>query len=106
MECKFPPDNFCFVCGNFIESSMKINLSVSPTVCEAYEAYFGLTVGPRRRWTPNCVCKNCRRTLIGKLVEPKRNPVSINACTFVLILTNLKTTEHLPITICFAILFL
>lgn len=45
-KCKYDPDAFCFICGQFIKvRDVKYELKTSNVLCEAYEANFTFPFG-------------------------------------------------------------
>lgn len=64
-SCKHDPDNFCYVCGVFLNvKSVKYTIVQGNLFCSAYKAYFGVQVGDQdKSWAPHVVCGSCRSTL-------------------------------------------
>ena len=64
-SCKHDPDNFCFVCGVFLNvKSVKYTIVEGNLFCSAYKAYFGVQVGDQdKSWAPQMVCRSCLSTL-------------------------------------------
>ena len=64
-SCKHGPDNFCYVCGVFLNvKSVKYTIVERNLFCSAYKAYFGVQVGDQgNSWTHHMVCGSCRSTL-------------------------------------------
>jgi hypothetical protein len=66
--CKYPPDAFCYICGEFIkERAKKYLIKTSVKMCHAYHAYFGMPVGDQdKTWAPHFTCQHCKVTLESK----------------------------------------
>ena len=66
-KCKFLPDNFCYVCGEYIGSrQVKHKIVRGTKFCQAYLAYFGVHVQDQNvSWTPHVTCGSCRSNLEG-----------------------------------------
>ena len=68
--CINDPDIFCYICGSFVPSVQRQN--ITPFVKNVYYAYFGVKLGDQDKvWAPHKVCRNCvsslRQWSIGKL---------------------------------------
>ena len=68
--CINDPDIFCCICGSFVPSVQRQN--ITPFVKNVYYAYFGVKLGDQDKvWAPHKVCRNCvsslRQWSIGKL---------------------------------------
>lgn len=60
--CVISPDNFCFICGEFIVKSQQRN--ISDFVKKVYFAYFKLKLGDQDKpWAPHKVCRRCEEDL-------------------------------------------
>lgn len=61
-KCTNKPNQFCYVCGQYITSIQKMN--ITPSLEEYYHAYFGCHIGDQDKvWAPHVVCKTCYLTL-------------------------------------------
>ncbi|GBM27629.1 hypothetical protein AVEN_35283-1 [Araneus ventricosus] len=61
-SCVISPDNFCFICGEYIVKSQQINISYF--VKKVYFAYFKLQLGDQDKpWAPHKVCRRCEEDL-------------------------------------------
>ena len=69
--CKRSPDEFCYICGEFIKlRSKKFAIKKYSTTCYAYKAYFGMPIGDQdKNWAPHVTCLHCTRTLEGKVLH-------------------------------------
>ncbi|XP_076306192.1 uncharacterized protein LOC143222906 isoform X1 [Tachypleus tridentatus] len=74
-SCKHSRDAFCYVCGQFINTSAKkYSVTASAKMCEAYKAYFGMAVGdPDKPWAPHFTCEHRKKTLEGWYRGKKRS---------------------------------
>ena len=62
-NCKFSPNNFCYICGEFTFSRNR--KKISPMIKKAYQHYFGVAVGEQDKdWAPHMCCANCYCKLI------------------------------------------
>ena len=62
--CKYHPDSFCYICGEYVIERQKRN--VTDFVKNAYKAYFGMVLGDQdKTWAPHIVCKTCVESLRG-----------------------------------------
>ncbi len=60
--CKLDPDFFCYICGEFLTSKQRLN--ITEFVKTTYKAYFGIQLGDQdKSWAPHKVCKTCTETL-------------------------------------------
>ena len=60
--CVISPDNFCFICGEYIVKSQQRN--ISDFVKKVYFAYFKLKLGDQDKpWAPHKVCRRCEEDL-------------------------------------------
>lgn len=60
--CKNHPDKFCYVCGEFIITKQRNN--ITNVLQEAYFQYFGFAAAHlNKKWTPSVVCNSCKLTL-------------------------------------------
>jgi len=66
--CKYSANAFCYICGEFIkERAKKYQVKTSVKMCEAYHAYFGMSVGDQEKtWAPHFSCERCKTTLESK----------------------------------------
>ena len=69
-----PTDTFCYVCGQFIKTrAIKYSVKARRKVCEAYKAYFGMSVGDQdKSWAPHFTCEYGKKTLEGKVNNAAR----------------------------------
>ena len=59
---KLHPDVFCYICGCFIVSKQRQN--ITDFVKKAYLAYFSIKLGDQdKSWAPHKVCKPCVKNL-------------------------------------------
>ena len=59
--CKYSPDSFCYVCGEYMVEKQRCN--ISNFVKDAYNAYFKIKLGDQDKpWAPHKVCTTCRET--------------------------------------------
>ena len=69
-KCKIDPNNFCFVCGNYIFN--KKGRLMNEHIKYAYLHYFGFGVNEEpNSWTPNVICDRCRKILTSWLSGEK-----------------------------------
>ena len=60
--CKNSSDSFCYICGQFMMSSMRKTMSSKLKV--AYHLYFGCQVGDQNKsWAPHYCCTQCYTSL-------------------------------------------
>ena len=56
--CVNDPDIFCYICGSFVPSVQRQNITTF--VKNVYYAYFGVELGDQdKAWAPHKVCRNC-----------------------------------------------
>lgn len=61
-NCKNSPDDFCYICGEYLLSGM--HRPITEEVCKLYFEYFGFQLSDNNQpWAPNTVCFNCIRGL-------------------------------------------
>ena len=61
-KCKHGPDQFCYICGEFITKTRK--RSISSVLKLNYFAYFGVKLGDQdKKWAPHFVCQVCDASL-------------------------------------------
>ena len=67
-SCKRSPNEFCFVCGEFIKVRNKeYRVKESDLMCKAYGAYFQIPVKVNDKyWIPQFSCERCKSTLENK----------------------------------------
>ena len=57
-KCLNNPNNFCYICGHFMVSKQKMN--ITPKIKLLYSDYFGITLGDQdKAWAPHAVCRIC-----------------------------------------------
>ncbi|XP_076327315.1 uncharacterized protein LOC143234118 [Tachypleus tridentatus] len=73
-SCRYPPDAFCYVCGQFFKTrARKYSVTASANMCEAYKAYFGMPVRDQDKpWAPRFTCEHYKKTLEGWYRGEKR----------------------------------
>ena len=60
--CKYSPDTFCYICGEYMVHKQKCN--ISEFIKKTYCAYFKMKLGDQDKpWAPHKVCTTCRETL-------------------------------------------
>lgn len=70
--CKNSPDNFCYICGNFVVTLHRRRLT--PLIKRAYLHYFGSEIDERdKSWLPKICCKTCAVALTGWLKGTKKS---------------------------------
>ena len=56
------PDIFCYICGSFVPSVQRQN--VTPYVKNVYYAYYGIMLGDQdKAWAPHRLCHTCVSSL-------------------------------------------
>lgn len=64
IQCKNSPDDFCYVCGEFIKL-VELKKRISEQHKRAYLSYFGFTISDQaKHWAPHFICRNCHLGLI------------------------------------------
>lgn len=64
VQCKNSPDNFCYVCGDFIKL-VEWKKRISKQHERAYLSYFGFSIlNQAKHWAPHFVCRSCHLGLI------------------------------------------
>jgi hypothetical protein len=60
--CKNHPDVFCYVCGSFLITSQRRNITTD--LCKIYRLYFGCPLGDQdKAWAPHVICTSCSNGL-------------------------------------------
>ena len=63
-RCKYDPDAFCYICGEYMMKKQKTNINYF--VKRAYKAYFDMKLGHQNKpWAPHLACKTCVGSLRG-----------------------------------------
>ena len=63
-RCKYDPDAFCYICGEYMMKEQKRNINYF--VKRAYKAYFDMKLGHQNKpWAPHLACKTCVGSLRG-----------------------------------------
>ena len=63
-RCRYEPDVFCYICGQYMMAQQKRN--ITDFVKRAYKAYFDMKLGDQdKSWAPHMVCKTCVESLRG-----------------------------------------
>lgn len=64
VQCKNSPDDFCYVCGEYIKL-VEWKKRISKAHERAYLSYFGINITDQtKNWIPHSICRDCHLGLI------------------------------------------